>query len=424
MIPDPATRLTRLPHVLVDARFSSRPRGGDRCRYELASHLHAQASGRYTFLTYDDTMPALLRRSPGARAVATDCRPNQHPRGDLFEHVRLPKLARQLGADIYHGTFNVLPLTRPAAATIVTIHDMAVFAHPEAYGRKFAAYGRVLVRAAIRRATRIIAISDATRREILRYEPAGSDKITVIPNGVGGEFLDAASLGTDRVDEACRRLGVARPYVLFVGNLEPKKNLARLITAFSQWRASRGHSHTLLIVGQRPPKVPDGLKDADDLDNPAIRFAGYVEDADLPVLYRGAELVAYPSIYEGFGMPVLEGMAAGVPVLTSSVSSLPEVAGGCAMLVNPFDVDDIARGLHRALTDLEWRARAVEAGRRRAGELSWEENARRTAAVYHEVFDRAIAKPQAVLRRRRCGELPCADRQEQEIREPNPRSSP
>jgi glycosyltransferase involved in cell wall biosynthesis len=377
------------PHVLVDARFAARQRGGDRCRFELATRLSALGGARYTFLTYDDTERVLTGRAPGASVVSTSARPNHHPAGDWFEHVRLPLLRRRLRADIYHGTFNVLPLLPAAPITVVTIHDMAVFAHPAAYGRKFAMYGRLLVRGAIRRATRIIAISGATRSEILRYAPATPpEKIVVIPNGVGDEFLAAARLPRERVDATCHRLGIPRPYVLFVGNLEPKKNLPRLIEAFRAARSAHRLPHKLVIVGQRLAKGPDGIAGAADLaGDPGLHFTGYVDDADLPALYRGADLAAYPSFYEGFGMPVLEGMAAGAPVLTSNVSSLPEVAGGAAMLVDPYNVDDIARGIHRALTDPAWRAFAVDAGRARALQLSWDENARQTERLYQDLWD-------------------------------------
>ena len=378
----------RSPHVLVDARFSARRRGGDRCRYELAAHLSDQAAALYTFLTYANTQAMLLDRCRDARTVTTESRPNRHPQGDLFEHVSLPLTGRRLRADIYHGTFNVLPLAAPAPITVLTIHDMAVFAHPEAYGRRFAAYGRALIRAGVHRATQILSVSDATAREIVRYLPDAGDKIVTILNGVGEEFIRAASLGEGEVEAACARLSIPRPYVLFVGNLEPKKNLPRLIEAFQRLQSSIQLPHTLVIVGERLPSGPDGVPNGEKRRG-AIHFTGYVEDVDLPVLYRGADLVAYPSTYEGFGMPVLEGMAAGVPVLTSSVSSLPEVAGGAAMLVDPYDVEKIATGLHRALTDHQWRATAAVAGRARAETLSWAENARQTSEVYYRLWEAA-----------------------------------
>ena len=385
------TVVRHAPHVLVDARFSARRRGGDRCRYELAANLSDQAAARYTFLTYASTRAMLLDRCQDVQTITTDSLPNRHPQGDIFEHVSLPLTGRRLSTDIYHGTFNVLPLAAPAPITVLTMHDMAVFAYPEAYGRRFAAYGRFLIRAGVRRATQILSVSDATAREIVRYLPHAEGKILTIRNGVGEEFVRAASLGEAEVEPVCTRLRIPRPYVLFVGNLEPKKNLPRLIQAFQRLKTSSRLPHTLVIVGERLPEGPDGIPGGKGADG-AIHFAGYVEDADLPVLYRGADLVAYPSIYEGFGMPVLEGMATGVPVLTSSVSSLPEVAGGAAMLVDPYDLEGMATGLHRALTDRDWRAEAAVAGPARAAALSWAENARQTSEVYYQLWERSAAK--------------------------------
>lgn len=374
------------PHVLVDARFAPQQRGGDRCRYELARHLSQQQQMRYTFLGYRHAALALRQRNTASPPVVTTrYTPEQHPWFDLYEHVSLPLLARRIGADIYHGTFNVVPLLAPARATVVTIHDMAVFSFPQAYGRRFAAYMRSLIQGGIRRAVRIIAVSDATKQEIVRYFPDSEAKITTILNGVGQEFMDAAALDIKKAEETCQRLGIARPYVLFVGNLEPKKNLPRLIQAFQRLRLSTELPHTLVVVGKQLPSGPDGGVSLEEKQE-GIHLTGYVDDVDLPALYRGADLIAYPSLYEGFGMPVLEGMAAGVPVLTSCVSSLPEVAGGAAMLVDPYDVDGIAAGLHRALADQGWRRSAVSAGCARASALSWDENARQTAVLYHQVW--------------------------------------
>jgi alpha-1,3-rhamnosyl/mannosyltransferase len=178
------------------------------------------------------------------------------------------------------------------------------------------------------------------------------------------------------------------PFILFVGNLEVKKNLPRLIEAYHRLRSAGGLKHSLVVVGQPLPKGPAAGILPDQIGpGTGVHFPGYITDADLPMVYRAADLVAYPSIYEGFGMPVLEGMAAGTPVLTSSVSSLPEVAGGAGLLVDPFDADVIAAGLRRGLTDSNWRAKAVAAGRNRAQELSWERNARQTSDVYHEMWE-------------------------------------
>ncbi len=383
------------PHVLVDARFAARKRGGDRCRYELARYLVREAAGQYTFLCYKET-EGLLRGQTGARTVTTPFAPSDHPGYDLLEHVGLPLLGRRIDSDIYHGTFNVIPLVPAARATVVTVHDLAVFAFPQAYGKRFAPYMRALISAGIRRAARIITVSDATKGEIARYFPGLEHKTVTILNGVGDEFIAAATLPLTEVTSVARRLRITTPYVLFVGNLEPKKNLARLIQAFQALRSSTDLPHTLVVVGERPTGLDSGLYTGQQSgEQHVVHFTGYVDDGSLPALYRGAALVAYPSLYEGFGMPVLEGMAVGTPVLTSSVSSLPEVAGGAAMLVDPLSVDDIAAGLYRALTDQAWRETAVRVGRARAAALSWEANARRTVALYHELWGEMGARKTA-----------------------------
>jgi len=373
------------PRVLVDARFSAAPRGGDRCRFELAVHLSRQASARYAFLGYAHAASALAP-SPFPIAV-TPWHPSQHPGADWYEHVTLPLLSRRLNTDIYHGTFQVLPLIRPAPRTVLTVHDMAVFAYPQGYGTRFAAYMRRLLAASVKNADKIITVSEATRQELIKYIPASEEKTVSILNGVGEEFSTAASLPDAAVAETRRRFDLADPYILFVGNLEPKKNLPRLIDAFKRLRAASKITHNLVIVGKPLAEGPGSGIDAEDLRRGDIRFTGYVEDKDLPTLYRGADLVAYPSLYEGFGMPVLEGMAAGVPVLTSSVSSLPEVAGGAALLVDPLDTEAIASGLFVALTDDHWRLAATREGLLRASSLTWAENARQTAAIYSRLYE-------------------------------------
>ena len=374
-----------VPHVLVDARYRPNPRGGDRCRFELASRLMPRHSERYTFLAY----PHAARQLSAARTAVEIAlfTPDQHPQADWFEHVKLPRIAQRVKADIYHATFSILPLRRSAPINIVTVHDMALFAMPEAYSRRSGPYGRFMATQAIKQADLIITVSRKTRDEIVRFLPwAAKKQIVPILNGVSPEFLEAADLGGFAVENTLRRIGLSRPYILFVGNLEKKKNLSRLIEAFVEGRARYKWPHSLVIVGEKPPRLPPEVAQTGEVPDGVI-FTGYVQDEDLPVLYRGADLVAYPSIYEGFGLPVLESMAVGTPVLTSNVSSLPEVAGGCAQLVDPFDVSAICEGLNRALNDETWRKEAVAMGRERARELSWDANAQQTAEIYHQLME-------------------------------------
>lgn len=370
--------------ILIDARFAPKRRGGDRCRYEIAAYLARQQDWQVSFLVYLHAETLVREWRPEAKVLVAPYTPDRHPQSDWYEHFTLPNQAKQSCIDLYHGTFQTLPLRRPAPCTVLTVQDMAVYSYPQAYSPRFVQYMRRWQRASMVRADHIIAATDATRQEILRYYPALEPKITVIWNGVGQEFIAAADIPPERVRETVSRLKIPTPYVLFVGSLEAKKNHVRLIEAFRRVRREQKLPHTLVIVGERLASVPDGGVSEDEADR-AVHFTGFLPDADLPTLYRGADLVAYPSLYEGFGMPVAEGMAAGVPVLTSNVSSMPEVAGGAAMLVNPLDVDDIARGLVQALTDTAWRAQAIVAGRKRAFELTWDENGRKTLALYAQL---------------------------------------
>ncbi|MCS6776737.1 MAG: glycosyltransferase family 1 protein [Chloroherpetonaceae bacterium] len=387
-MPEPCDLTTSLrPHVLIDARYAPKLRGGDRCRYELARFMAGQQEWNVSFLVYPHAVQQACAWHTGASPIIAPFTPDQHPQADWYEHVTLPRLARQAGVDLYHGTFQTLPLRSPAPITVVTIQDMAVFAFPQAYSPRFVRYMRLWLGATIRRATQIIAPTMATRSEIVRFYPEAEPRITVIMNGVGQEFLSAAELPEPRIADVCHRLCVPRPYVLFVGSLEAKKNHRRLVEAFHRARVAGSLPHTLVIAGERLDSVPDGgITEAGA--GPLVHFTGYVPEGDLPALYRGADLVAYPSLYEGFGMPVLEAMAAGVPVLTSSISSMPEVAGEAGMLVDPCDVDAIAQGLYRALTDHSWRQFAVQAGRKRALSLTWSENGRKTVELYTELWNR------------------------------------
>lgn len=387
----------RVPKILVDARFRAERRGGDRCRFELARHL-ARLGSNYTFLGYDDTAGALREVSGNCGVVVTSQRPWRHPAGDIYEHIALPITARRMDADIYHGTFNVVPAMwglRPARRTIVTIHDVAVFKMPEAYSAKFCMLARFLMRRAVQCADQIIAVSTATKNDLAELFPAAAAKTSVILNGVGDELLKAAEMPPHHAHEIIQRLQLPARYVLYVGNLERKKNLPRLIEAFGRAKAAGGLPHRLVIVGKHPDGVPDAGIAAALRDGLAV-FTGFLPDADLPAVYRAADLVAYPSLYEGFGMPVLEGLATGIPVITSSISSMPEVAGGAALLVDPHSVEEIAAAIVTGLQDECWRDKAVIRGLEQARALSWERNARQVADVYRNVLNDVPADGVAV----------------------------
>jgi alpha-1,3-rhamnosyl/mannosyltransferase len=254
------------------------------------------------------------------------------------------------GADVLHCPTYRAPL-RSRTPVVVTVHDLAVFRHPEAFRTWTRTYSRALVPLVVRAARRVIAVSDFTKRELLDLVGLDEARVRVVPNGVAGGFSPNGPAAHG-------------DYVLAVGTLEPRKNLPRLAAAVERLGVE------LRIVGARGwgrVELPG-----------SVRWLGEVPDAELAALYRGARCLAYPSLYEGFGIPVLEALACGCPVVTSAGGACEEVAGGAAVLVDPLDEGSIAAGVERADGALR------EAGLARAAEFSWSRAAAETVEVYRE----------------------------------------
>ena len=259
------------------------------------------------------------------------------------------------GVDLLHCPTYRAPL-RSAMPLVVTVHDLAVFRHPGAFNRWSRSYGPVVIPRVLKRADRIIAVSHFTERELVEIVDLPAEKIRVIPNGI---------------DEAFTRDGPSADgnYVLTVGTLEPRKNLTRIAAAAQRTGLE------LRVVGA------PGWGDVQVPEN-GVRWLGEVSDRELARLYRGARCFAYASLYEGFGIPVLEAMACGAPVVTSRGGATEEVADGAAVLVNPHDPADIATGIERAVLR---RDELVRLGRERARAFTWKAAAEATVAVYGEL---------------------------------------
>lgn len=275
-------------------------------------------------------------------------------RDALWYPVALPRRAR--GLDVLHCPSFRGPL-RSRTPLVVTVHDLAVLRHPDAFNRWTRTYSTVVVPRVVRAAERVIAVSEFTKRELVELLGVAEQKIRVVPNAVAAPF----------VPEGPRAEG---DYVLAVGTLEPRKNLPRLVDA------TRRAGLELRIVGAR------GWGDVDVSAGDDVRFLGFVPDDELARLYRGALCVAYPSLYEGFGIPVLEALACAAPVVTSERSAMAEIAGDAAVLVDPRDVDAIAAGIAEAIARRDEFARL---GPERARRYTWDASAEATVAVYKEL---------------------------------------
>ena len=263
-------------------------------------------------------------------------------------------LGRERKADVLHCPTYRGPLGA-RVPLVVTVHDLAVLRHPETFNRWTRTYSPRIVPRVLRAARRIIAVSEFTRRELVELLEVPPERISVVPNGVDDEFTrDGPSASGD--------------YVLAVGTLEPRKNLGRLV------EAARRTDVELRVVGAR------GWGGVEVGGN-GVRWLGEVDDAELARLYRGAVCLAYPSLYEGFGIPVLEAMACGAPVVTTRGSAMEEVANGAAVLVDANDPAEIAAGIERAAADRE---QLIARGLERARAFRWEDVAEATVRVYRE----------------------------------------
>lgn len=296
----------------------------------------------------------------------------------MWEQLTLPGELSRLGIDVLHSTHHTLPMRGVRAARVVTVHDVTFFRIPERYPRTRRLYMQYSTRLAARVADAIIVPSRTVRDDVQRHLKTPPDRIHVVYEAAAADYspmdVDSARPVADRY--------VGGPYVLSVGSLEPGKNRARLIRAM---RALRDNAidYRLLVVGQKAWDYEADMAPVEQLDmGDRVTFAGYVPRADMPALYAAAAAFALPALYEGFGLPVIEAMACGTPVLTSNVSATAEVAGDAALLVDPESVDDIRHGLWRLLTDGPLRARLRDAGLARAAEFSWARAADETRAVY------------------------------------------
>jgi glycosyltransferase involved in cell wall biosynthesis len=301
-----------------------------------------------------------------------------YPRWALLGRPSLPEPLAS--AAIVHATNHAaVPPAGPGQRLVVTVHDLAFEHFPRAFTRRWRWLYRAGVRAAVRRADAIVTPSRSTAEDLLSRTRVDPARIHVVPLAAS---LDVAAADPDATLE---RLKVRRPYVLFVGTLEPRKNVVRLVRAYRR-AAGTGLPHALVLAGGMG-WGHDALLRELALEGPGeVILTGGVGGEDLDALYRRADAFCYPSLHEGFGLPVVEAMARGVPTVTSSTSSLPEVAGDAALLVDPRSVSEIAEALARVLTDRGLAEDLARRGRVQADRFGWDETARGTLRVYEHVL--------------------------------------
>lgn len=333
----------------------------------------------------------LYARSPLPASLAkqcTDVRVIPFPR--LWTHVRLAWELRRSPVAVLFVPAHVLPLWCPVPS-VVTVHDLGYRYEPEAHTLSQRLYLELTTRWSARRARRIIAISRTTADDLRRYYGIPAERIHIVHHGVDPHF---APRSPDEISAVLRRYGIQGPYLLHVGTLQPRKNLLRLIEAF-ELLATHDPSLHLVLVGKRGwlrERIERAIETS--VARARIHWLGHVADADLPALYSAADVFVFPSLYEGFGLPVLEAMACGTPVVTSARGALSEIAGP-ALICDPLDPSDIARAIQRA-RDPALRSRLVRCGFDHAKGFTWERAAQETLAVLTAVIEEQYARPSSV----------------------------
>jgi glycosyltransferase involved in cell wall biosynthesis len=302
----------------------------------------------------------------------------------VAEQLKIPMAIRREKVTLFHAPHYVLPpLVR--CKSVVTIHDCIHLMFPQYLPNRLSlAYARTSISLAARRATRVLTVSESSKHDILRFVDVPPDNIDVIYNSYDERF--GVEPNEEDVARVRERYQLHDRFVLYAGNVKPHKNLERLIEAFNLLRQRGLDDLKLVLIGDDISRYT-ALRRAVHRHqlHKYVRFLGYLPEETLAVMYRLAGVFVFPSLYEGFGLPPLEAMASGTPVVTSNVSSLPEVAGNAAVLVDPYDTHSIADGIHRVLTDDALRAELRRLGLARAKQFSWESSVRRVREIYGQV---------------------------------------
>jgi len=298
-----------------------------------------------------------------------------------------PFLLRRDKPDILFMPIQMLPfLKAKKQKSVVTIHDLAFLLYPETFPPKDAFLHKLYVREAINKADHLIAITEATKQDIIKFYNINPAKITVVYHGVDKDRFRLMQKGEENlIAEVKTKYNITKPYLLYIGNVQPRKNIQGLIKAYQQLRANTKHNYQLVIAGAKAWLVDEVMKEIGNSYRDDIIFTGRFEDAELTPLLWGADLFVLPSFYEGFGLPILEAMACGVPTVVSDTPSLVEVGGKASLSFDPHNIDDMAKVLDNILSDDKLRKKIRKLGLKRVAEFSWDRCAKETVKIIEQV---------------------------------------
>ncbi len=368
----------------INALSAENRSGTGRYATELVRHLaRLDSQNDYTIFLHDDS--PLCKTLRGVENVHLSRQPRRSRLTRIiWEQVRLPKLIARKHLEVFHAPAFVLP-GRCAARMVTTVHDLVFMRYPETFGYFRRNYFHWAIPRSAYRAARVIADSEATRRDLVDLFGVTAERIAVVPLGVGAEYFEPAP--PEAVEQARALFPLPERYILTVGTIEPRKNLVRLLDAYAAVRKRlKTDTPALVLVGRKGWKYGEVFSRIAELQlGGDVVWSDFLPDDVVRAVYQRAALFVCLSLHEGFGLPLLEAMASGTAVVASDRSSMPEVVGDAGVLVDPFAVEATAEAMTALLTDHERRAALAERARERARGFSWELTARRTLAIYQDV---------------------------------------
>jgi glycosyltransferase involved in cell wall biosynthesis len=358
--------------ILIDARvISDKMHGIARYTYNLIKNLpDIDAKNEYVLLSSYDKLIDFFSRYKNFRFVKCNA-----PLYSIQEQFKIPKILKREGVDIYHSPTFSAPIYQPCK-TIITVHDTIHLIFGKSIHRL---YYRYIVKPAMVRASHIITVSEYSKADIVKYLGIPKEKVYVTYNGIDERFRPAHNKTTDNIK---KKYGIFSRYILFVGNQKPHKNVDNILKAFKTAMEKDRLNHLLILAGVKNSYIKTG----GDLDRQIVYINNHTDD-DLIELYQSADLFLSPSLYEGFGLPMLEAMACGVPVITSNRTSIPEVTGDAAVLVDPENIEEIANAICRVLLDENLKRDLIKKGLERARVFSWRKMAEETLELYKRAYE-------------------------------------
>lgn len=369
----------------------NRYRGIGRYTYEIVTSLVKSSDGyRFVLFGYGESPePGVLDADVLAelewREIPRRGRPREYP--PPWEHLLYAKAVEEAGLDVFHGIdHNMTPFL--SCPSIITVHDLILLVIRGPYLGPKSWLWMEAHRRASRKARFVIAVSENTRRDVHRVWGIPLDRIEVVHEGVSPVYRPVTDDTT--ITDALERYGITKPYLMYIGGFDPRKNIGNMLLGFKRYRLSSpgGDVPSLVLcgdVGNHKDYLEDEIRELGLGDS--VHIAGFVEDENVPALYTAARALVFVSTYEGFGLPLLEAMACGTPVLGAGVSSIPEVVGDAGVLVDPLEPDEICSGLRRLSDDAALRDELIERGIKRAGLFKWEETAARIMGLYDRVLE-------------------------------------